>query len=290
MKAQLPVWLAIATILTYAAGYPLGSASVAVMPFGLVLLLRFSASAVVLWGLVAALRIPLPSRQQLLHCSVAGLMIQGVQFTALYWALQEGVSAGLASLLIALNPVTTSVLLLVMGQSKEDRRGVVSLVLALAAVVCACAPRIAQDHSIGLPLIGVGVALAGLTVGGIYQGRLVRGTNPLVITAVAITASIPIAALATILMPGPVEDWTRGLAIVGAMVIISSVAATTLYSACIHRAGARAASILFAIIPATASLMAWVTLGEAISGFTIIGIILGAAACLISLRPARTPQ
>lgn len=280
-EPRLTPALTIATVLTYAAGYPLGSASVAAMPPGLVILIRFVASAVVLWGLVLALRVPLPNRRLVKHAAVAGVMTQGVQFLALYWALSQGVSAGLSSLIVALNPVATAVLLSVLTKHRESTRGLVSLGFAIAAVVIACAPQIIADHSLGAPLIAVAVALLGLSLGGIYQGSNVIGVHPMVVTAIGVTASIPLAGLWAFFEPSAAIDWPRSFSVIAVMVVISSVGATTLYASCIARAGARAASILFSAIPATAAVMAWIALGDDLSWFAIAGIVLGAAACLI---------
>lgn len=68
------------------------------------------------------------------------------------------------------------------------------------------------------------------------------------------------------LEPGEVTNWPHAIALLAVMVVVSSIGATTLYAMCIGRAGARAASILFAVIPATATLMAWIALGAAACG------------------------
>lgn len=279
-KKLTPV-LAVATVLAYATGYPLGSASVAVMPPGLVILLRFVASAVVLWLIVAALRLPMPPPGRLHNAVIAGLLIQGVQFLFLYWALANGVSAGLSSLIIALNPVVTSMILTIWTSHRESPRGRVALALGAAAVVVACTPMILEDYSLGLPLLSVIIALLGLSFGAIQQGRHLIGVHPLVITAIGVTVSIPFAGVVALFEPGNVTDWPRALWLIAAMVVFSSIGATTLYATCVARSGARAASILFSVIPATASLLAWVGLGQDLSVFAVVGIVLGASACLV---------
>ncbi|MFW0786368.1 DMT family transporter [Gordonia sp. CPCC 206044] len=280
-RRPLPLRLAVPTILLYGAGYPLGSATVAVMSPFLVILLRFAASAAVLWLIVALRRTPLPGRGQVLHAMAAGLLTQGVQFLGLYWALAQGMPAGLSSLIIALNPVVTAVLMALVLGHRETRRGIVSLVLGTAAVVVACAPGVVADHGVGSALIVVVVAMLGLSLGGIYQGRYCSGMDPWMITAVGLTASTPFAGIAVALTPTHTSDWPRALILLAAMVVLTSVGATTLYAACIERSGARAASIIFAVIPATASVMAWVALDESLSAFTLVGLVLGGAACVL---------
>ena len=283
---RLSTKLAAPTVLLYAAGYPIGAATVSVMSPFLVILLRFAASAVVLWAILAIWRRPLPTRAQIGHAVIAGLLTQGVQFLSLYWGLAHGVSSGLASLIIALNPVLTAALMAVLLGHRESRRGMVALVLATAAVGLACAPRIVHDHNAGFPIIAVVVAMVGLSAGGVYQGRHCAGADPMAVTAIGLTASTPLAGIAAATAPMTCSDWPRAITLLAIMVVFSSVGAATLYSICIKQAGVRAASILFAVIPAAASVMAWLTLGDQLPVLAICGLVLGAAACILQARTA----
>lgn len=280
--------LAVPTVVLYAAGYPIGAAAVAVMSPFLVIALRFAASAAVLWAIVAVRRPRWPSRRVVGHAAVAGLMTQGVQFLGLYWALAHGVPSGLGALVIALNPVFTAGLMAVVLGHRESRRGVFALILAAAAVVLACAPKIVADHDVGVGVVAVVVAMVGLSAGGVHQGRFCADMDVRLVTAVGLTASTPFAAVFAMASPDHVTDLPRALVLLVLMVVFSSVGATTLYSACIKASGARAASILFAVIPAAASVMAWVALGESLSPLSIGGLALGAGACLAQSRSSPT--
>ncbi|KQR99891.1 hypothetical protein ASG12_03780 [Williamsia sp. Leaf354] len=282
--------LAAPTVLLYAAGYPIGAATVAVMSPFLVIALRFTLSAALLWVIVAIRRPARPTRRQMGHAMVAGLMTQGVQFIGLYWALDHGVPAGLAALVIALNPVVTAGLMIVFLGQRESRRGALALGLAAAAVVLACAPKIVADHGIGLGIVAVIVAMVGLSAGGIYQGRFCADMDVWMVSALGLTASTPAAAVFAVTSPEHTTDLPRALILLAVMIVFSSVGATTLYSACIKASGARSASIVFAVIPAAASVMAWIALGESLSPLTMGGLVLGAAACVLQARstPADT--
>ncbi|WAC56942.1 DMT family transporter [Gordonia sp. SL306] len=288
-QRTLQMRLAVPTVLLYGVGYPLGSATVAVMSPFLVILLRFAASALLLWVIVLVRGLRLPSRRLIGHAVVAGVLTQGVQFLGLYWALAHGVPSGLGSLIISLNPVVTAALMSLLMGHRETRAGLISLALGAGAVVFACAPRLLADHSMGAGVLAVVVAMLGLSVGGIYQGRHCTQMDPWMVTAIGLTASTPFAGVATLLTPVHCDNWPRALGLLAVMVVLSSVGATTLYAACIRRSGARAASILFAVIPAAASVMAWIGLGEDLSAFTLIGLALGSAACLLQSRSA-APQ
>ncbi|MCP2160169.1 DMT family transporter [Williamsia serinedens] len=282
--ATMSLGLAVPTVLLYAAGYPIGAATIAVMSPFLVILIRFAASAVLLWGVLAVRRVPLPPRRQLGHAAIAGVLTQGVQFLGCYWGLSHGVPAGLAALIVALNPVATSAIMMAALGHRESRWGVAALVLATVSVVLACAPSLVADHHLGVGIVAVIVGMLGLSVGGIHQGRRCVGMDPMLITAIGVTTSTPLAALVAVASPMHVTDWPRAGVLLVVMVVFSSIGATSLYAACIARSGPRAASILFAVIPSVAGVMAWIGLGEALSPLAVVGLVLGAVACVAQSR------
>lgn len=187
-------------------------------------------------------------------------------------------------MIIALNPVVTSLVLVIALGHRENLRGVLALALASGAVVLASAPEIVADHSIGVGLFAVVLATLGLSAGGVYQGRHCAGMDPWLVTAIGATASIPAAAVAVSTTLVTVTQWPHALILLAAMVILTSVGASTLYAGCIRHAGARASSALFAVIPAVASLMAWAALNERLTVWSIAGLLLGAVACLLQSR------
>ncbi len=280
----MSIGLVVPTVVLYAAGYPIGAATIAVMSPFLVILIRFAVSAVLLWGLLAVRRVPLPPRRQLGHAAIAGLLTQGVQFIGCYWGLSHGVPAGLAALIVALNPVATSAILMAAFGHRESRWGVVALILATVSVVLACAPSLATDHHLGVGIVAVVVGMLGLSLGGIHQGRHCAGMDPALITAIGITASTPLAAVIAAVYPMHVTDLPRAAVLLVVMVVFSSIGATSLYAACIARSGPRGASILFAVIPSVAGVMAWIGLGEALSPLAVVGLVIGALACVVQAR------
>ncbi|KAB1656878.1 DMT family transporter [Pseudoclavibacter chungangensis] len=133
--------LASLTVLLYAANYPLAALALgATTPF-LLLTIRFTASAVALWGIVRARRSTLPRGRALAWTILAGAGVQGAQFLSAYRGMSHGVSPTVTALVIAMNPVLTAVLLGVVTRRRESPAGVVALVLATASVLLGCLPR-----------------------------------------------------------------------------------------------------------------------------------------------------
>ena len=238
-------------------------------------------SSMLLWGIVAARRRRLPSRRQAGHAVVAGVLTQGIQFLGVYWGLAHGVSASFAALVIALNPVVTAALVATVLGQRESRRGLAALALATAAVLLACTPKVVADHHVGPGIVAVMIAMLGLSAGGVYQSRKCAGMDVWVLTALGVTASIPLAAALATASPMSVTDVPRAIVLLAVMVVFSSALGTTLYAACIKRSGPCASSILFAVIPAATGVMAWAVLGDRLSWWSVGGLVIGAAACLL---------
>ncbi|MEV0278766.1 DMT family transporter [Streptomyces sp. NPDC050610] len=275
------------TVLLYAVSYPLGALTLgSITPF-LLILLRFVLSAVLMWAVVAVRRIPLPRGRVLAWTVAGGVLVQGVQFLGLYWGMAHGVSAGIASLVIAMNPVATAVLARLLLGRRENRWGLLALACGAMGVVAACLPRLLSDPGVGPGLITVLIALGGLSAGSLLQGRKLRGVDPFVFTAIGVTGSIPPAGVLALTAPQRVSDPVPAVGLLVVLVFISALAMVC-YAGCVRRMGARGASVLFALIPAVAVVAAWCLQGTPIDGTTAVALVCGTLACLAQTRAART--
>lgn len=282
--------LALAVVVLYAFGYPLGALGIAAMSPFLLLFLRFAVSGVLMLGLVRATDRRLPRGADLGHAVVVGLLTQATQFLGCYLGLQAGVPAGVAALIIGVNPAVTTVVARIALRERLTVRRSAAALLGLAAVVTACwstVPALAHAGAgIGFTLMG----LAGIAVGGVYQQRFCRDVDPLAGNAIGmVVAAVPAGAL-TLLFGAAVSDPVQGALVLVLMVLLSSMTATTLYLRVIGIAGASGAAMLFAVIPSVSALFAFLMLGEAIHPGVLAGLVLGGVACaLASLGGRRTP-
>jgi drug/metabolite transporter (DMT)-like permease len=282
--------LAVSVVVLYAFGYPLGALGVAAMSPFLLLFLRFAISGVLMLGVARVTGRRNPTGAALGHAVVVGLLTQATQFLGCYLGLRAGVPAGVAALIIGVNPAVTAVVArLVLGEHLTVRRALAA-VLGLAAVLTACwstVPALAHAGAgIGFTLLG----LAGIALGGVYQQRFCGDVDPVAGNAVGmLVAAVPAGAL-TLLFGASVLHPLQGAIVLVLMVLLSSMSATTLYLRVIGIAGASGAAMLFAVIPSVAALFAVVMLGEPVHPGVVVGLALGGAACAIaSLGGRRTP-
>ena len=97
--------------------------------------------------------------------------MQAVQFCFLYLAIQRGAPAVLCAVVIAMNPVATALLAAVFLRDRLGALRIVALALGVAAVLAACASRLAAEHGVDPAVMLLLVALLGLAAGGVYQQR-----------------------------------------------------------------------------------------------------------------------
>ncbi|UYM04231.1 DMT family transporter [Solicola gregarius] len=287
MKQHADSTLSVTTVILYASGYPFGALTLGYLSPFLLILLRFALSAILLWAVVAFRRTPMPRAGSLAPCVVAGVLVQGVQFLGLYWGMSHGVSPGIAALVIAMNPVATAIIGRFFLGHREDVWGLVALAAAVAGILLATLPTVLADPAIGIGIVTTLMGLAGLSVGSILQSRIRGGVDPIVFTAIGVTASLPLAAVACLTTDARLEHPLRAGLLLAVVVVVSAVG-TTLYAACVRRMGPRTAAILFAVIPALASVFAWAINDDPIAGPTFIALLLGALACTAQARSRRS--
>ena len=96
-------------ILLWSSGYVAGKLALPHTGPLTLLTLRFGLAAVVLLGLALGTGAPWPWRRaDWGHLAVVGLLMQVLHFSCIYFALQWGLSAGVAGLLIGLMPLATA--------------------------------------------------------------------------------------------------------------------------------------------------------------------------------------
>ncbi len=282
MTQAMPLRTATTVTFFYALGYPIGNMAVHALSPMAVLAFRFGLAGAILgvWAVVA--RVRFPTGRTLVHVAVAGLLMQAVQFCALYVAIQHGAPAVLCAVVIAMNPVATALLAAAVLKDRLTARRVVALVLGVAAVLAACATRLIATGGVD-PVVGLLlVALLGLAAGGVYQQRFCAGVDFRASTAVQnAVAFVPALAL-TLTTPFQVHNATHAVLAVAGVVLLNATLGVSLYVRAIGLYGASSVAMLFCVIPAVAGVLSWLMLGERVNLGIAVGLALGALACWLN--------
>jgi len=273
-------------IAMWSSGYVIGKLAVPYAgPFTL-LAVRFGVASLVLLIVALAARAPWPaSRSQFGHLVVVGLLIQALQFSGLYTALKLGVSAGESALIVGTMPVFTALgAALVFGERLGVRQwlGMAGGLFGVVLVVW---------HKLGTGSAGIGayvaavVALAGITLGTLYQKRFCAGmdlrTGGFIQLAVATLVALPL----SFGLEGFDVRWAGTMVFAsGWLATVNSIGATSLLFVMMRKGEASKVASLFYLIPGVTALMAFALLGETLTAMTLAGFVATAGAVYLCTR------
>ena len=251
------------------------------------LALRFVVAAACLALLAVAVGAPWPaSAAAWRNGLVAGVLLHGVYLGAVFWAIKQGMPAGISALLAGLQPVVTGMLVgPLLGEAVSKRRWL-GIALGFLGAMLVIAPKLGVAG--GFAPITVVVSLLGtvsITLGTIWQKRTAASVD-LRTNAVAqfIGAAIVIAPLALLLEEGRLDP-TPGL-IFGLIwaVFALSLGAIGLLLVLLRRGAVAGVASLLYLVPPTSALMAYPLFGETLSAIQIAGMIVAAAGVAIASR------
>jgi drug/metabolite transporter (DMT)-like permease len=146
--------------------------------------LRFSLAAALFVAYVLARRLQWPRGRQLLLTLLYGLVGISGFYALMYWALVR-VTAGAATVVLALVPLVTLILAALLGMERLSRRAIAGALLALAGIGW----MVLGPGQVELPLPAL-LAMLGATLCtgvSVIVGKIVSGNHPAVTNAIALS-------------------------------------------------------------------------------------------------------
>jgi drug/metabolite transporter (DMT)-like permease len=254
------------------------------------LMLRYllSVACFAVWAVAARATFPRDSRQ-LAHLAVTGVLMHAGYLGGVWAAVKSGMGAGLAALLVGLQPVLTAVWVSSRGGAVHGRQWA-GLGLGLAGLVLVVWQKLGLGEVHELNLLFAFGALLSITAGTLYQKRFLAPcdvrTASLVQLVAAFAITVPIA-----LLEDEAMRWTGTAGpnweLVGAMVwsvLALTLGGSSLLYLLIQRGAATAVTSLLYLVPPCTALMAWVLFAEPITALTIAGMALTALGVSLVVR------
>jgi len=237
---------------------------------------RLALAAVLLYLLTRVTRAPLPTGAALRGAALFGLANFGVNFTLLYIG-ETHVPSGIAAVIYASIPLTTSLMAAASGLERLDRGRLGAAVLGLIGVGIIFAAELARDVPI-LSLLFVLVAATAAALSAIFLKRA-PVQDPIAANAVATAVGCIFCLGASVLLqedrtlPGSLLAWLplTYLAIAGSTAFV-------LYSWLLRRWSATDASFMSVLIPVIALGLGALIKGEQLPPASFIGAVLVIAA------------
>ncbi|MDX6438055.1 MAG: hypothetical protein QOF45_638 [Gaiellaceae bacterium] len=253
--------------------------------------LRFGGAALLLYGVMAVMRLPFPRGRALLGTVAYGVLTFGVAFSLGYYALVR-VHAGLAQAVLAVIPLATLLLAVAQRQERLRREAIVGALLALAGICVLVRAPLREGVPLAsfLALLGCALAVAQATV----AVRRMPQVHPVTMNAIGMAVGASLQLVASLLVREHVSLPQKGstwLAL-GYMVALGSVVVYILYIAVLGRWDASRAAYSFVVIPlVTVGFSLWLDDEPLRLGLVAGGLMILAGVYIGALRtPAVTPQ
>jgi drug/metabolite transporter (DMT)-like permease len=257
--------------------------------------LRFTLAAALFVIIALALRLKWPRGRSLALTAAYGLLSFALSYALMYWALVR-VTAGIATVVLAVVPLVTLLLAAVQRVERLGSRTVAGSLLALGGILW----MTIGAEEVVLPLDGLLAMLAASLVIGesVILGKRVAGNHPAMTNAVGMLVGAPIL-LAISAIAG--EQWSlprqsEVMWAIGYLVTLGTVGLFVLVLLVIRRWTASATSYMFVLFPVVTMLLgAWLaeeplTLRGAIGALIVMGgVWFGALAPVTSRREVAPP-
>ncbi|MFP3567353.1 DMT family transporter [Paraburkholderia sp. SIMBA_030] len=287
---MLATFTAAVFVVLWSTGFVVARAITPYADPNLFLLARFGGTAL-LFALAALLvRAAWPTGRDLGKHLVAGALLQGVYLGAGYWAVAQGLSAGVMALLGALQPLATAAVAAPLFGERLSRRGWAGMALGLVGVALVLEPKLAAatppvPHGDAPPWLVVLVSI--LAVGAITAGTLfqktslakadIRSASAVQNFSAALVAMIFALALGEHRWIASPTLWTS---LAWGIVMLSGISVTLLVWMVRRGDAARATALVF-LAPPLAALEGYLGFGETllpvqIAGFAaaLVGVLL----------------
>ncbi len=219
------------------------------------------------------------------HVAVAAWLVHGVYLGGVFIALKGGTPAGTSAMIVGLQPILTVLIARVWLDETVVRRQWLGLGLGLAGVWLVVRHKVGFGSDLS-GLLPLAIALAGISVGTLYQKRYCTRVDlragSVIQFAACTLAYLPIA---LVLEDAPVR-WTADFVFaLGWSVLVLSVGAISLLYWLLRHGAAASVARLFYLVPPVTAVIAWLMFGETLDAPAIAGMVLIAVGVAIS-RPS----
>ena len=223
------------------------------------------------------------------RAAVTGLLLHATYLGGVFWAIADGVPAGVSAVVVSLQPVLVAALALPLLGERLVLRQWLGLVLGITGVVLVVAPHLGGSVPVA-GLVSCLVALAGGAAGTLWQKRYGDGTPLLWGTCVQYAAATVALGLASLAVEDQRIAWTpRFVGALAWLVVVLSLGAVLLLLVLLRRGTASTVSSLFYLVPPATALEAWLLFDERLAMLSVAGVGVTAVGVALAVRPARRP-
>lgn len=238
--------------------------------------IRMAIAACLLFIAISFLRKSQPITRAIIWPStLIGLTLHGAYLGGCFFAVSRGMPAGVAALIVSLQPVLVSLFAAKYLNEPLKARAVLGLTLGLVGLFVVVSPRINMTGPNAISLVAVAASVIGLlggTSGTILQKKYGGAIPTLAGTSIQYATTALVLLVLALLFEEPNITWSAEF--IGAMtwlVLALSFGAILLLFFLLSQGSAASVSSLYYLVPAVTAIIAYFLFDEHISSLSLIG-------------------
>jgi drug/metabolite transporter (DMT)-like permease len=246
------------------------------------LAMRFGLVAPVLAVVAVLLQAEWPRGNAIGHNIVAGLLLHGLYLSGVFTAIHRGMPAGIAALMVGLQPLLTSTLANCwLGEPVRIQQWA-GLLLGLVGVYFVVQGRIGDGNAAFVAWSAIFVALIGVTIGTLYQKRYLGTADLRTAMPVQFAAVFLFCLTGSLLFETGAITWTGEFIFALAWLsLVLSWGAIYIFYLLIRRIPATRLVSLFYLVPPVTAVMSYYLFGERLEWLAVVGMGICVVAVLL---------
>jgi drug/metabolite transporter (DMT)-like permease len=250
------------------------------------LALRYALSIVAFALWIAVARAAWPrGRAQWLHLSVTGVLMHAGYLGGVWAAVKGGLGAGLAALIVGLQPLLTALWISGSGQGhRVTRRQWLGLALGLAGLMLVVGHKLRLGEASAANVAPAVLALASITMGTLYQKRWVARCDVRTANSVQLLAALAVTLPLALLEPERIDPQPELIGAMAWSVLGLTLGGSSLLYMMIQRGAATTVASLMYLVPPCTALLAWALFGESLAAGVLAGLALTACGVALVVR------
>ena len=247
--------------------------------------LRFPAAMVLMLAFALWQRAHWPSSRLAFHAFVTGIFMHALYLCPFYWAVANGMPAGVIALVTGLQPLFTAFLAVPMLGEKVEVKHWTGLAIGITGVALVLLPKLSFSLIGGITPLTIALAVFGtlsIAFGTVYQKKFATGIalstgGVWQYAGAGLVALILSAVIGDFRFDYSWQAWTA----MGWAVIVLSVLTILLLVWLINRGAVSKLSSVNFLVPGVTALMTYVLFDEKLSGVQLLGMAICACAVLV---------
>lgn len=249
--------------------------------------LRFALAAAILVVLALAMRARRLDARQAANAAFVGALVHGAYLAGVFWAIRNGMPAGLSALIVGLQPLITAAIAgFALGESVRPRQWA-GLAVGFAGIVIVLYPKIG-DAAGGVTAATFAASLLGvvaISAGTVWQKRNLANADLVSATLWQYVGATALMAVASFAFETQEFVLTGELVFAFAwLVLVLSIGAIFLLMWMIREGEMARVSSLFYLVPAATALIAWALFDETLTPLQLAGMAVTTAGVAMATR------